>query len=150
MKISPDLIALASQMRGFIFLAVALGVGLTVERFAPGRPQRPAGRVLNLGMGLVSMLIGVLSSGSIGALVIPGTKMIIGGGKENVIYLCKQGNMGKFNAADNSQIPQTFRVSQQTSFLPHGLLKPRSKVSNFSQRWHFPRWRDGPRRSRRL
>src|ERR1700679_1928698 len=56
-------------MRGFIFLAVALGVGLTVERFAPGRPQRPAGRVLNLGMGLVSMLIGVLSSGSIGALV---------------------------------------------------------------------------------
>jgi sterol desaturase/sphingolipid hydroxylase (fatty acid hydroxylase superfamily) len=67
-KISPDLIALASQMRGFIFLAVALGVGLTAERFAPGRPQRPAGRMLNLGMGLVSMLIGVLSSGSIGAL----------------------------------------------------------------------------------
>jgi sterol desaturase/sphingolipid hydroxylase (fatty acid hydroxylase superfamily) len=59
---------LAGPARSFAVLAAVLGFCLAAERFAPGRESRPGGRTLNLGVGLVSMVIAVVSSGSVGAL----------------------------------------------------------------------------------
>ncbi len=45
--------------------------------------------------------------GSSGPLLIPGTELLAGGGKEGVLYLLDGNNLGKFNASD-SQIVQKF------------------------------------------
>jgi hypothetical protein len=50
--------------------------------------------------------------GSIGVLVVPGTNTVIGGGKENLLYLCNENSMGKFEPSNDGQIVQSFRASQ--------------------------------------
>jgi sterol desaturase/sphingolipid hydroxylase (fatty acid hydroxylase superfamily) len=54
--------------RTIAVLATVLVGCLAMEFVVPARPRAPAGRGLNLGLGLFSMLIGAASSGSIGAL----------------------------------------------------------------------------------
>jgi hypothetical protein len=42
------------------------------------------------------------------ALLIPNTSLIVGGGKEGVMYLLNGANMGRFRAGNNGQIVQSF------------------------------------------
>jgi hypothetical protein len=49
--------------------------------------------------------------GSSGAMLIPGTDMLMGGGKESKFYLMHKNAMGHFNPNNNSQIVQDFYVS---------------------------------------
>jgi alpha-glucosidase (family GH31 glycosyl hydrolase) len=52
-----------------------------------------------------------LDVGSAGALLIPGTDLLIGGGKESKLFLTKRDHMGRFDAAAaNGQIVQHFYV----------------------------------------
>jgi hypothetical protein len=46
--------------------------------------------------------------GSAGVVIIPGTSLIAGVGKEGKVYLLDTANMGKFNPNDDSQIKQSF------------------------------------------
>ncbi|MGW1077232.1 hypothetical protein [Streptomyces sp. NPDC002537] len=50
--------------------------------------------------------------GSAGPLLIPGTRRLLGGGKEGKFYLLDTGNMGHFQAGSDSQIVQSFFVVQ--------------------------------------
>ena len=45
------------------------------------------------------------------ALLIPNTNLIVGGGKEGVMYVLNGANMGHFRSGDNSQITQSFQAS---------------------------------------
>lgn len=47
---------------------------------------------------------------SAGPLLLPGTNLLVGGGKEGVLYLIDRGNMGHFRAGANSQIVQDFQA----------------------------------------
>jgi hypothetical protein len=52
-----------------------------------------------------------LDLGSSGPLWIPGTNLIVGGGKEGVLHVLNRNNMGHFQAGSNSQIVQNFNVT---------------------------------------
>ena len=52
-----------------------------------------------------------LELGTQGALPIPGTRVVIGGGKEGRLYVLDRDNMGHTQAGDDSQILQSFTVS---------------------------------------
>ncbi len=54
--------------------------------------------------------------GSAGPLLLPGTNMLIGGGKQGVLYLLDQNNLGHFRAGNNNQILQSFQATAATSF----------------------------------
>lgn len=45
------------------------------------------------------------------ALLIPNTNLVIGGGKDGVMYVVNRSNMGHFRPADNGQIVQSFQAS---------------------------------------
>jgi hypothetical protein len=45
------------------------------------------------------------------ALLIPNTNLIVGGGKEGVMYLLDGTNMGRFRSGNNGQIVQSFQAS---------------------------------------
>ncbi|MEP6918468.1 MAG: hypothetical protein ABJC89_22695, partial [Acidobacteriota bacterium] len=45
------------------------------------------------------------------ALLIPNTSLVVGGGKEGVMYLVDRNNMGHFRAGNNGQIVQSFQAS---------------------------------------
>lgn len=49
--------------------------------------------------------------GSAGPLLIPGTNLLVGGGKEGKFHLIQRDKMGHLNKADNSQIVQDFYVT---------------------------------------
>ena len=49
-------------------------------------------------------------SGS-GPLLIPGTNLVVGGGKEGVFHLLDRANLGHFNAGGNTQIVQNFTAA---------------------------------------
>jgi len=66
--ISQAFVDLPGPARSLAIVAGVLGACLLVERLAPGRVERPAGRRLNIGVWLVSVLVGVAASGSIGAV----------------------------------------------------------------------------------
>ena len=46
--------------------------------------------------------------GAAGALLLPGTNLIISGGKEGKLYLLNTGNMGHFHAGSDNQVAQSF------------------------------------------
>ncbi|PSJ29145.1 pyrrolo-quinoline quinone [Streptosporangium nondiastaticum] len=48
--------------------------------------------------------------GSAGPLLLPGTSLLLGGGKEGKFYLLDTTDMGHFHAGSDSQIPQSFSV----------------------------------------
>ncbi|MFC5723955.1 hypothetical protein ACFP1Z_27695 [Streptomyces gamaensis] len=48
--------------------------------------------------------------GSAGPLLLPGTALLLGGGKEGKFYLLRTDGMGHFHAGSDSQIPQSFYV----------------------------------------
>ena len=48
--------------------------------------------------------------GSAGVLVLPGTKSVVAGGKESVLYLLDRNNMGHFKADWDTQITQRFQA----------------------------------------
>ena len=50
--------------------------------------------------------------GSSGTLLIPGTNLLVGGGKEGKLYLLDRERLGHFNAQSDSQIVQSFFVSK--------------------------------------
>jgi hypothetical protein len=58
--------------------------------------------------------------GSAGALVIPGGKIVLGGGKEGRIYVLDRANMGKFHTGDDGQIMQSIAVTGATRAHIHG------------------------------
>jgi hypothetical protein len=45
------------------------------------------------------------------ALLIPNTNLVVGGGKEGVMYLLDRNNMGRFRSGNNGQILQSFQAS---------------------------------------
>jgi hypothetical protein len=47
---------------------------------------------------------------SAGPLMIPGTSLLVGGGKEGVLYLLNRSNLGHFRAGSDSQIVQSFQA----------------------------------------
>ena len=47
---------------------------------------------------------------SAGPLMIPGTNLLVGGGKEGVLYLLDRSNLGHFRAGNDSQIVQSFHA----------------------------------------
>jgi len=47
---------------------------------------------------------------SAGPLMIPGTNLLVGGGKEGVLYLLNRSNLGHFRAGSDSQIVQSFHA----------------------------------------
>ena len=64
-----------------------------------------------------SLNAGDMDLGSAGVLAIPGTNMIIGGGKEGTLYLLNKNHLGHFNPGGDSQIVQSFPASNS---LIHG------------------------------
>ena len=50
--------------------------------------------------------------GSSGPMLIPGTSLLIGGAKNGWLYLMQQDNLGHFQAKDDSQIVQSFPITQ--------------------------------------
>src|SRR6266849_5522192 len=57
---------------------------------------------------LAKMCQGERDLGSAGALLIPGTNLLLGGGKESKFYLIQRDHMGHFNANNDDQIEQSF------------------------------------------
>jgi hypothetical protein len=49
--------------------------------------------------------------GASGPLLIPGTNLVLGGGKEGVFHLLNRDMMGHFNAGSNAQIVQNFKAT---------------------------------------
>jgi hypothetical protein len=45
------------------------------------------------------------------ALLIPNTNLVVGGGKEGVMYVVDRSNMGHFRAGNNGQVVQSFQAS---------------------------------------
>jgi len=48
---------------------------------------------------------------SAGPLLLPGTNLVVGGGKEQMLHLLNRSNMGHFHAGSNSQIVQNFQAT---------------------------------------
>lgn len=48
--------------------------------------------------------------GSTGPILIPGTKLLVGGGKTGKVYVLERGNMGHNRTTDDSQILQSFQA----------------------------------------
>jgi len=57
-----------------------------------------------------------LDVGSSGPILIPGTTLITGGGKQGVLYLVDTTNMGHFHSGSDSQIVQSFQASNDEIF----------------------------------
>jgi hypothetical protein len=49
--------------------------------------------------------------GSSGVLLLPGTNLLVAGGKEGRLYLIDRSNLGHFNAAGDTQIVQSFQAT---------------------------------------
>jgi chitodextrinase len=58
-----------------------------------------------------SLNSGNLDLGGSGPLLIPGTNLVLGGGKEGVFHLLNRNSMGHFHAGGNSQIVQNFKAT---------------------------------------
>jgi hypothetical protein len=54
---------------------------------------------------------GDVDVGSSGPVLIPGTSLLVGGGKQGILYLIDTKNMGHFNASGDTQIVQKFQAS---------------------------------------
>ncbi|MCC3767345.1 hypothetical protein [Streptomyces sp. UNOC14_S4] len=57
--------------------------------------------------------------GSAGPLLVPGTRLLLGGGKESKFYLLDTGAMGHFHAGSDSQIVQSFYVERPGGLSHH-------------------------------
>jgi hypothetical protein len=49
--------------------------------------------------------------GSLGAMLVPNTNLVIGGGKQGVLYVLDRNNMGHFRSGSDTQIVQSFQAS---------------------------------------
>jgi hypothetical protein len=58
--------------------------------------------------------------GSSGAVLVPGTNIVLGGNKEGILYLLDRTDFGHFNSTDNSQIIQTMSVTGSRRSHIHG------------------------------
>ncbi len=54
--------------------------------------------------------------GSSGALLVPGTNLVIGGGKEGMVYVLNKESMGKYNMSGDTQIVQRFQAARSRIF----------------------------------
>ena len=50
--------------------------------------------------------------GASGPLLVPGTSLLLGGGKNGWLYLTHQDNLGHYQSASDSQISQSFQITQ--------------------------------------
>lgn len=57
-----------------------------------------------------------LDLGSAGALLLPGTNYVTGGGKQGKLYLLDRGRMGHFHAGGDTQIVQSFQATNGEIF----------------------------------
>jgi Domain of unknown function (DUF4082) len=57
-----------------------------------------------------------LDVGSSGPVLIPGTSLLVGGGKQGILYLIDTKKMGNFNASGDTQIVQKFQASDDEIF----------------------------------
>ncbi len=64
----------------------------------------------------VSLSDADLDVGSSGPILIPGTTLIVGGGKQGVLYLIDTTHMGHFMASGDTQIVQSFQASNDEIF----------------------------------
>ncbi len=58
-----------------------------------------------------SLALNDLDLGSAGALLLPGTNYLTGGGKQGKLYVLDRGSMGHFHAGSDSQIVQSFQAT---------------------------------------
>lgn len=54
---------------------------------------------------------GDLDLGSSGALLVPGTNLVVGGGKNGFVYVLDKANLGHWNAQSDAQIVQSFQAT---------------------------------------
>jgi hypothetical protein len=69
--------------------------------------------------------------GSAGPLLIPGTELLLGGGKQSKFYLLGTTKMGHFNPGSDSQIPQSFFVDNDNDGKTH-------HIHGGAVYWSFP------------
>jgi hypothetical protein len=86
---------------GDSFIKLSSGLSL-LDWFTPFNQADLAAQDLDLGSG--------------GPVLLPGTGLIVGAGKESKLYVLDTGNMGHFNASDDSQIVQSFVVGDNFLF----------------------------------
>ncbi len=60
---------------------------------------------------MTTLIVYDLDLGSGGALLIPGSNLLVGIGKRATMYLVDTNDMGHFNPIDNSQLVQSFFIS---------------------------------------
>lgn len=62
-----------------------------------------------------------LDLGSTGAMLVPGTRWLIGAGKEGKLYVLDRDDMGKYHEGDDSQIVQSFQATLPDPEYAHSL-----------------------------
>ncbi|CAH2602495.1 conserved protein of unknown function [Rhodovastum atsumiense] len=83
-----------------------------------------------------------LDLGSGGVLLLPGTNLLVGGGKEGKLYVLDRDHLGRFNPAGDTQIVQSFQATMPRSDHPELRTAPMS--SGYHHIHGSPVYWDGP------